>query len=169
MGRWLRAGLSLAVAVAILAIALPVAFGAGRQGGGVSPLKVFSSGSALTVDASGSAQLSVSNLVPGQSRTAAVRLSNAGSGVSLLTLSTRLADRVAPGGKPLSSLLRLRIASPSGTVLYDGALGGLRRLRVGRIGPGASRAFDFTVTLPRNADNEVEGSMLSAGFAWTAA
>jgi hypothetical protein len=38
---WLRSSLSLALAVAILAIALPVAFGGGAWGGGVDPAQFF--------------------------------------------------------------------------------------------------------------------------------
>jgi hypothetical protein len=38
---WLRSSLSLALAVAILAVALPVAFGGGAWGGGVDPTRFF--------------------------------------------------------------------------------------------------------------------------------
>jgi hypothetical protein len=166
--RWLRSGVSLALALGILAIALPAAFGAGARRTAVDPVQVFSSGPAVAVDASGVAQLSVGGLVPGASRSATVRLSNAGSGVASLALATRLADQVRAGGTALSSILELRVASPGGVVLYDGTLAGLQRLALGPIGAGATRAFRFTVTLPRNAGNAVQGSSLSAGFSWIA-
>lgn len=166
--RWMRSGLSLALALGILAIALPTAFGAGAPSAGVDTARVFSSGPAIAVDASGSAQLSVGGLVPGTSRSATIRLSNAGSGAADFALATHLSDQVRPGGTALSSVLRLRIASPGGVVLYDGTLVGLRRLALGRIGGGAARALRFTVTLPRSAGNAVEGSSLSAGFSWIA-
>jgi hypothetical protein len=38
---WLRSALSLALAAAILALALPVAFGAGAWNGGVDPAQFF--------------------------------------------------------------------------------------------------------------------------------
>lgn len=38
---WLRSTLSLALAVAILAVALPVAFGGGAWNGGVDPTQFF--------------------------------------------------------------------------------------------------------------------------------
>ncbi len=38
---WLRSALSLALAAALLAIALPVAFGGGAWGGGVDPAQFF--------------------------------------------------------------------------------------------------------------------------------
>lgn len=166
--RWLRSGLSLALALGILAIALPAAFGAGTQGAGADPVRVFSSGPAVAVDASGGAQLSVGGLVPGTSRSAIIRLSNAGSGAASFVLATRLNDQVRSGGVALSSVLELRVASPEGAVLYDGTLAGLRRLGLGRIDAGVTRAFRFTVTLPRNVGNAVEGSSLSAGFSWIA-
>ncbi|HEU4392985.1 MAG TPA: hypothetical protein VFR04_05035 [Solirubrobacterales bacterium] len=38
---WLRSAISLAIAVAILAFALPVAFGGGVWNGGVDPARFF--------------------------------------------------------------------------------------------------------------------------------
>jgi hypothetical protein len=166
--RWLRSGLSLALALGILAIALPAAFGAGARDTGVDPVQVLSSGPAVAVDASGGARLSVGGLVPGASRSATIRLSNAGSGTAAFALATRLSDQVRPGGAPLSSVLRLRIASAAGAVLYDGNLAALPQLALGRIEAGGTRAFRFTVTLPDSVGNAVEGSSLSAGFSWIA-
>jgi hypothetical protein len=166
--RWLRSGLSLALALGILVIALPTAFGAGTRNAGVDPVQVFSSGPAVAIDAGGGAQLSVADLVPGGSRSATIRLSNAGSNAVAFALATHLSDRVPSGGAPLSSVLELRIASSGGAVLYDGTLARLRRLALGRIDAGATRAFRFTATLPRSAGNAVEGSSLSAGFSWVA-
>jgi hypothetical protein len=164
--RWLRSGLSLALALGILAIALPAAFGA--RSSGVDPVRVFSSGPAMAVDASGGAQLSVGGLVPGGSRSATIRLSNAGSDASSFALATHLTDHVSLGGAALSSVLELRIATPGGVLLYDGALAGLQRLALGRIDAGGTRALRFTVTLPHSAGNTVEGSSVSAGFSWIA-
>jgi spore coat-associated protein N len=168
--RWIRSALSLLVAVGILAVALPVAFDSGARGAGVDPVQVFSSSPAIAVDSSGGAQLSVAGLVPGQSRVATIRVSNAGSGASQFSLSAHTADRVGPGGTPLSSALNLRIAPSGGSApaLYDGPLSGLGRLDLGQIAAGAARAYGFTVTLPRSAGNGVEGSSLSAGFTWNA-
>lgn len=166
--RWLRSGLSLALALGILAIALPMAYNAGAQGAGVSPVRVFSSSPAIAVDASGGAQLSVSGLAPGQSRSATIRVSNAGSGAASLVLAASSIDRVSPGGAPLSSALNLRIASSGGAVLYSGILAGLRHLPLGRIEAGGTRALELTVSLPADVGNEVQGSTLSTGFSWTA-
>ena len=168
VARWLRPALSLVLAIAILAVALPAAFGAGASAG-VDPVRVFSSDSLIAVQAGGGAQLSIDGIVPGQSRTATIRVSNAGSGASAFSLASRTTDRVGAGGAPLSAALRLRIApAAGGPARYEGSLAGLSRLGLGRIAAGAERAYDFTVTLPRGVGNEVEGSTLSARFSWTA-
>jgi hypothetical protein len=166
--RWLRAGFSLALALAILAIALPAAFNAGARGAGVDPVQVFSSSPAVAVDAGGGARLSVGGLVPGQSRSATIRVSNTGSGAASFALAANSIDRVAPGAVPLSSVLDLRIAPVGGAALYNGTLAGLRHLQLGRIEAGGTRALEFTVTLPSSVGNEVQGSTLSTGLSWTA-
>ena len=44
-----------------------------------------------------------------------------------------------------------------------------RTSRLGNIAAGSQRAYRFVVTLPSSVGNEVEGSSLSASFAWNAA
>jgi hypothetical protein len=168
---WLRSTLSLLVAIGILAIALPAAFGSGRQGTGVDPVQVFSSGPLIAVETSGGGRLSIDGMVPGQSRSATIRLYNTGSGSSEFSLSTRLVDRVGPGGASLSAALTLRVqpAGAGGVPLYVGSLARMPRLALGRIAAGRERSYRFTVTLPSNVGNEVAGSSLSTSFAWNAA
>ncbi len=169
VARWLRPLLSLLAAVGILAVALPVAFAGVGRGAGVDPVQVFSSGSLIAADASGGSQLSVAGMVPGQSRSATIRLSNGGSATTAFNLSTRLSDRVGAGGAPLSSTLILRVRSlAGGRSVYAGPLAGMPRLALGRIPAGAERAYRFTVELPHSAGNEVAGSSLRAAFAWNA-
>ena len=82
-----------------------------------------------------------------------------------------MADRVGPGGAPLSSALDLRIASGEWDRLSTTA----PSLACGICELGPDRGWrrhgpiDFTVTLPRSVGNEVEGTTLSAGFTWNAA
>jgi hypothetical protein len=168
--RWLRSILSLLAAVAVLAVALPVAFSSGARGAGADPVQVFSSGSLLSADTSGGAQLSVAGMVPGQSRTATIRVSNNGSEPALFSVSARLADQVGPGGAPLSAALALRVeAAGSGAApLYSGPIGAMPRLRLGRIAAGAERAYRVSVTLPPSVGNEIRGSSLTAALAWVA-
>ena len=108
LARCLRAALSLLIAAGVLAVALPVAFGSGTAGAGASQVQVLSSGE-LLVEAGGGARLSVAGMVPGQSRSATIRVSNAGSGAAALSLAMRAVDRVGAGGAPLSEALTLRV------------------------------------------------------------
>jgi hypothetical protein len=166
---WLRSFVSLLAAVGILAIALPSAFGSGGRGAGVDPVQVFSSGS-LIAETSGGGQLSIDGMAPGQSRSATIRVSNRGSAAAPFSLAARIADRVGPGGAPLSAALVLRIEPVgSGAPIYSGPVGRMPRLGLGSIPAGAKRAYRFTATLPDSVGNAVAGSALSASFAWNAA
>jgi hypothetical protein len=166
--RLFRSVLSLILALAILAVALPVAFGSGAGGAGAAPVEVFSSGSLLAPDASGGAGLSIAGMVPGQSRSATIRLAGKGPSGAQVSLAAQIADRVPPGHTPLSSALILRVArTGSGAVIYDGPIGRMPRLRLGRMSAAGS-AYRFTVTMAPGAGNGVEGSALSASFAWSA-
>ncbi len=170
VARLLRSAFSLLLAIGILAVALPAAFGSGAKGAGADPIEVFSSGPLVAAESSGGAQLSISGLVPGQSRSARVQVSNAGSEAASFSVSPQLIDRAGPSGMLLSSVLVLRITSTAnGAVIYDGAIGAMPNLAVGAIAAGAQRAYRFTVTLPNSVGNEVQGASLSAGFAWNAA
>jgi hypothetical protein len=168
---WLRSALSLLVAVGILAVALPAAFGSGARGAGVDPVQVLSSGPLIAAETSGGDRLSIAGMVPGQSRSATIRVSNTGSAAAAFSLAAYIADRVGPGGAPLSAAMTLRVqpARSGGAPLYIGSLAQMSRLALGRIPAGAERAFRFTVTLPGSTGNDVAGSSLSAGFAWSAA
>jgi hypothetical protein len=169
--RWLRSILSLLAAAAVVAIALPVAFSSGAGGAGVDSVQVFSSGPLLSTDTSGGARLSMAGIVPGESRSATIRVSNDGAGPALLSVSAHLVDQVGPGGAPLSGALALRVeAVGSGAApLYSGPIGAMPRLRLGGIAAGAERDYRVSVTLPASVGNEIRGSSLSAAFAWVAA
>ena len=160
--QWLRSALSVLVAAGILAVALPVAFGSGAKGAGVDPVQVFSSSSLLDPDASGTAQLSVAGLVPGQSRSAVVRVANPGSAAAF-----RLSSRVS-GSPILARELVMRIEAANGETLFAGPLARMPHLALGSFATGSQRAYRFTVSLPGSAGNEVAGSTLSASFAWSA-
>ncbi|HEX3324147.1 MAG TPA: hypothetical protein VHR65_03255 [Solirubrobacterales bacterium] len=168
--RWLRSALSLLVAIGILAVALPVAFGSGARGAGVDPVQVFSSGSLVAAQTSGGAQLSVEGLIPGQSRSATIRVANSGAAPAAFSVAARVADTAGAGGAPLSGALALRVEpAGAGSQLYSGPIGGMPRLALGSIAAGATRVYRFTVTLPRNAGNAIEGSALGADFVWASA
>ena len=89
---WLRSTLSVLVAIGILAVALPAAFGSGARGAGVDPVQVFSSGSLIAAETSGGGQLSIAGMAPGQSRSATIRVSNTGSAAAAFSLAAHLVD-----------------------------------------------------------------------------
>jgi hypothetical protein len=169
LARWLRSALSLLIAIGILAVTLPVAFDSGARGAGVDPVRVFSSAPLVAVEAGGGAQLSVDGMVPGESRSATVRVANTGTDLATFSLASQIVDRVGPGGARLSDALALRLESAAGEVLYSGPVGHMPRLALGAIAAGAEHVYRFAVTLPASVGNEVEGSSLSVGFAWNAA
>jgi len=167
---WLRSTLSLLVAVGILAVALPAAFGSEARGYGEDPVQVLSSGPLIDAETSGGGRLSIAGMAPGQSRSATIRLSNTGSAAAAFSLAAKIADRVGPGGAPLSGAMTLRVQSAgAGAPLYAGALAEMPRLALGRIPAGGERAYRFTVALPSSVGNEVADSSLSAAFAWNVA
>ncbi len=168
--RWLRSALSLLVAIGILAVALPVAFGSGARGAAVNPVQVFSSGPLVTAETGGGAQLSVAGMVPGQSRSATIRVSNDDGAMAAFSVAAHLTDRVGPGGAALSSALALRVESAgSGSPIYSGPIGRMPSLALGSIAAGATKAYRFTVTLPGSVGNGVAGAALSARFVWASA
>lgn len=169
MTSWLRGTLSLLLAVGILAVALPVAFGSvGGNQGGDDPLRVFSSSSLLAPQVGGTTELSVSGLVPGQSRSATIRVVNPADGTMALGLAAQLADHPSAAGGRLSQALALRVESTTGVVLYSGPIGRMPALGLGDVGAGAPRSYRFTVSLPAGVGNEVAGSSLGARFVWSA-
>jgi len=70
----------------------------------------------ISVEANGGGQLSAAGLTPGQSRSATIRVSNAGSAAAAFSLAAHLVDRVGPGGTPLSDAMTLRILPAGGGI-----------------------------------------------------
>jgi hypothetical protein len=106
---WLRSLVSLLAALGILAVALPAAFGSGSggRGEGLDPVQVLGTSS--------EGRLSIDGMVPGRSGSAIVRLFNVGSGTAAFSLTARIADRLGPGGAPLSGLPRRRTSTSPAT------------------------------------------------------
>ncbi len=91
----------------------------------------------------------------------------------------RLTDVAGPNGGRLSSVVELdvkrlrRKALHRGTV-YRGRLGRMPRVDMGRVGPGNSRKYRFSLTFPdggrppspTGGDNAYQASALSVDFVW---
>jgi hypothetical protein len=162
--RLLRALLSLALAAAVLAIALPAAFGSGLPAG-ADPSQLLATSAPASVQTAGIAQLSASGLVPGEGRTSSIRVANGGGSAAAFTLGAQLAGRSGA----LARALVIDVRGASGAELYRGSLAGLSRVGLGTLPAGAVRTYRVTVALAAGAGNALAGSSLGARLVWSAA
>jgi spore coat-associated protein N len=128
----------------------------------------------------GQAIFQASGLAPGRSVTGTVQLVNSGSlpgDLSLQQLDVQ--DQPGAGGGRLSDAVTLDITDVTGgssIPIFHGTLGGFGSRPLGAIGPGESRTFRFTASLPDGGlpsgptagDNAYAGSGLTVRYAWTA-
>ena len=124
----------------------------------------------------GGAIFSASNMAPGDSTTGSVTIGNTGTVAGRLELDrSQLEDVAGLHGGVLSRRLDLTVAH-SGTTLYSGQLADMPRLSAGTLGPGESRTYSFTVSLPdggdpadpETGDNLYLGGSVKARYDWVA-
>jgi hypothetical protein len=128
----------------------------------------------------GTAVLTAGRLIPGQSVTGTVHLTNDGDADGGLTLArTAIADTPGAGGGKLSAALQLRIDDITGgasSPVYSGDLDGPGLVPMGRLRAGAARTYRLTATLPDSGrpsgplagDNALQGSSVRVDWAWQA-
>ena len=125
----------------------------------------------LSNSADGQAIFQASGLAPGRSVTGTVRLTNSGTLPGDLSLQQLdVSDNPGPGGGRLSNVVTLDITDVTGgssIPVFSGQLGGLGNRPLGAIGPGETRTFRFTASLP-DMDNAFAGSGLTVRYAWNA-
>jgi hypothetical protein len=125
----------------------------------------------LSNSADGQAIFQASGLAPGRSVTGTVRLTNSGTLPGDLSLNQLdVSDNPGPGGGRLSNVATLDITDATGgssIPVFSGRLGGLGSRPLGAIGPGETRTFRFTASLP-DMDNAFAGSGLTVRYAWNA-
>jgi spore coat-associated protein N len=125
----------------------------------------------LSNSAEGQAIFQASGLAPGRSVTGTVRLTNSGTLPGDLSLQQLdVSDRPGPGGGRLSNVVNLEIRDVTGgssIPVFAGQLGGLGSRPLGAIGPGESRTFRLTASLP-DMNNAFAGSGLTVRYAWNA-
>jgi hypothetical protein len=101
-----------------------------------------------------------------------VQLANSGSLPGDLGLQQLgLQDQPGAGGGRLSDVIHLDISdvtAGNSVPIFTGQLGGLGSRSLGGIGPGDSRTFRFTASLPDGGDNAYAGSGLTVSYRWTA-
>jgi hypothetical protein len=134
----------------------------------------------LTNPQEGHAIFQATGLAPGRSAAGTVQLLNTGSLPGDLDLEQLdLRDQPGAGGGRLSYAILLDITDVSGgnsVPIFTGRLGGLGSRALGSIGPGDTRTFKFTASLPEGGrppggtagDNAYAGSGLTVRYAWTA-
>jgi spore coat-associated protein N len=119
----------------------------------------------------GQAIFQASGLAPGRSVTGTVQLTNSGTLPGDLSLQQLdVSDSPGPGGGRLSDVASLVVTDVTGgssIPVFSGRLGGLGGRPLGAIGPGATRTFRFTASLP-DMDNAFAGSLLTLRYAWNA-
>jgi hypothetical protein len=124
-------------------------------------------------DVENGAFLLVDGLVPGDSATGSVTISNVGESTGDFTLTQQdLVDVPGPNGGNLSEVLLLRVVmDPDGVplTLYDGAFNALTTLDLGSWEGGESHSFDFVVTFPEGTDDDrYQQSEVSVTYVWDA-
>jgi spore coat-associated protein N len=134
----------------------------------------------VTNSQDGQAIFQAAGLAPGRSVTGTVELANTGSLPGDLGLEQlEVQDQPGVNGGLLSNAISLDITDVTGgnsVPIFTGQLGGLGSRPLGSIGPGETRTFRFTVSLPdggpppspSGGDNAYAGSGLTVRYAWTA-
>lgn len=113
-------------------------------------------------------------LAPGQTVRGTVEIRSTGRAQVTLMLSPQsLSDVPGPGGGTLSSALELTVrdvTAGSDAILYSGAFGATKRIRVGALARGERRKYSFAATLPDApalAEDALAGARTSVDYRWT--
>jgi hypothetical protein len=119
-----------------------------------------------TNTADGSAIFTMSTAKPGDTVTGTATVTNTGDFAGDFTL----VEEDALNGFPVGDL-DLVVSETIGvttTDIHTGTISDLGSISLGRIEPGASRTYDFTVTLDATAGDDAQGDSASAVYTWNA-
>lgn len=171
----MRSRLNIISRLALLLVALATAgySGATFASSSSNPANAFAAGRVAQQNSrAGQFIVSASGMVPGQSTTHTLTISNSGDVQSTSTLSEAVTDTAGPTGAKLSGELHLTIADvtdPSAPrTLYDGPLCAMGSQTLGTSAPGSSRRYRFTVAFPDDAaQNAYQGAATDVEFDWT--
>jgi hypothetical protein len=173
----------LIVALVLVAVAVAVAVFATATftSSSANAGNVVATGDLAVGNSKSGAILTASGLVPGDSSTGTVTISNTGSSSGSFSLTTsNLQDTPGAGGQPLSGHLDLVIqditvpATP--TQIYSGKLNAVGTIQLGRWNAGESHTYKFTTTFPNGGtppsptggDNAYKNASTSIQFDWNA-
>jgi hypothetical protein len=117
----------------------------------------------------GLAILTVERLLPGESGSGSVSITNVGDADGDFTL-TASGLKDTPTSPALSSVLTLAVTDDNGTTVYAGLLSGAQTapIDLGKWPGGATHDFTFTVTFAASAGNEFQGAESTIDFTWAA-
>jgi spore coat-associated protein N len=165
----------LIIALALIAVAIAVA---------VFATATFTSSDAnagnlvaagtLSVDSGDTAILTAENMVPGDTRTGTVTVSNTGSASGNFSMTTQnLQD--TPPDPAFSAILTLVVTDVTGggsTEVYSGKLNAVGTQQLGKWDGGTEHTYRFAVTFPPQgsdaADNAYQGAQTTVDFVWNA-
>jgi hypothetical protein len=123
-------------------------------------------------DLKGAAILTANGLVPGDSATGTVQISNVGSAAGNFSLTTtNLKD--TPATPPFSGKLDLVITditnASSPSQVYSGKLNAVGTVQLGKWAAGTSHKYKFTATFPNGTpaeDNQYKNASTTIDFVW---
>jgi hypothetical protein len=134
-------------------------------------MSVTTDGELATSLDSETAILSANDLFPGARRHGSVTITNDGGAVPAMELRTTVRDAPGPLGGRLSQTLLLTVdeidAAGAPHELWSGRLAAIPPIRQGALAGGAHRTFRLTVSLPRDAPNDVQGSAATLDMRWS--
>lgn len=174
---WLVALVLLLLAVAVAGASLAV-----FTSSSANPNNTFSAGILSQSNSKDNAAiLNAANMVPSDTATGQVTITNTGDVAGRFSLSASdLTDTPGPNGGRLSTVLSLRIhddAAAAGTDVYNGKFNAMpASIDLGSWPKGQAHTYTFTVTFPEGGqpgsattgDNAYQGSSTKVTYNWTA-
>jgi hypothetical protein len=167
-----RASLLFNGLAALVALAIVVAAPPGRAAAGPRfQLADFSGALRLSNSKAGQAILSGEKLRPGQPTSGTVALVNTGDVRAAFAVEAAMEAQTGTGRLwDALQIVVTDITVPADPfAVYQGRLADMGRVTFGGLATGRQRAFEFTLSLPRDAaDNSFQGASLSLGLTWSA-
>jgi hypothetical protein len=165
-----RASLLVNGLAALVALAIVLAGPPGRAAVGPR-FELADAAGALRLENSraGEAIFHGEKLRPGETTSGTVAIVNTGDVRAAFAVQAAMEGQTGAGR--LWDAVRLTVTDvTSGAFpVYEGRLSDMGRLTFGGLGTGRRRAFQFTLSLPRDvADNSLQGATLSLGLTWSA-
>jgi spore coat-associated protein N len=179
---WLGRNVKLwlgALILLILAIVIAAASGAIFTSSSANPENTFTAGNLSHSNSRPNvAILSATGMVPGDSETGEVTITNTGDVAGRFRLdASGIADTPGPNGGRLSEVLLLKIDdTTTGAPLWEGKFNAMPMQDLGSWPAGEAHKYEFTVTFPEGnqppsattGDNAYKGSATKIDFTWTA-